>query len=168
MRRSLRWIVPFLALVAFFPGRAAAQLPYFWDGGTGNWDTTSNLWHPGSTGGVLTTWPNSGLDSANFGSLGSAGTVSLTFNIAPTSTNFTQTGYTLQTNGATRSLNSPIVLSNNVNLNLLNSGTTGGETLNIGGSISGGTNSRITIRGAQTAGNVARINISTASAAVST
>jgi hypothetical protein len=102
---------------------AQAGTLLYWDangadggtGGTGNWDTTSLTWRVGSASGTLTNW----FDGAapRFG--GTAGTVTLTENVATDGANgqsegsggvgggiyFKTSGYTIAAGGGTLTLN---------------------------------------------------------------
>ena len=65
-------------------------------GGNGNWDTGSALWWDGSSG-SLTTWPNSGSDTAIF--TGAAGSVLLNAPISVATLTFNTAGFNLTGDG---------------------------------------------------------------------
>ena len=56
------------------PTAAFAQTTnYYWSGGSGSWDTTSDLWSLSSGGGGLGPWVNGNTSIANIGYLGTGG-----------------------------------------------------------------------------------------------
>ncbi len=99
---------------------------------------------------------------------GTAGTVTLGATFTLNSAAFNVTGYTLTPDATTaRALAAPITLAAGVNLNLDDANATANRTLNLGGSVTGGTGATLTIQGAQAAGAAARINLNAANATVS-
>jgi len=159
--------LPLVALVALVPARSA---DLYWDangnsagmGGSANW-TAGNRWRLGSPAGGLQAW--SGGADAYFG--GDAGTVTLNQDVSLGTAFFLVTGYTITGNNANvRTLGGAIVLSENVALGLLAPDATATRVLRVGGSITGGSGSVLLIQGNQSAGNVARIDLAAANAAV--
>jgi len=168
MTRPSQWLLPCVAIAALVVGQKAdAQINYYWNGGSGNWDTTSNSWRTPTTLDTPTPWVNSTTNVAQLGNIGSSGSLTLTTNITSGGINVNASGFTLQTNSSTtRTLTGDISLAAAVSLNLNEAGTTGDRALTIAGSVSGGTG--ITIQGSQTASNVSRVNIGVTNASVST
>lgn len=160
--------------ILVFPEESALSADLYWDadgdasastGGTGIW-TTPNTWRITSSLGSLQDWVDG--NDAYFG--GTAGVVTIGATaVNPITSNFTTTGYTLQTDSSTttRSHSGNIVLSAAVELRLHNATTSASRTLNLGGSISGGAGSSIVIQGSQSDLNAARINLSEDGAALS-
>ena len=56
------------------PPAAFAQTSYYWNGGSGSWDTTSNLWSPTSSGGGSLSWVNGTGSIAYIGYVGTGST----------------------------------------------------------------------------------------------
>ena len=164
-----------LGIVALASGFGLHAADLFWDadgagsaatGGTGTW-TTNNTWRTGSSTGTLGNWTDA--NNAVFG--GTAGVVTIGATaVAPSTSTFSVTDYTLQTDTSTtaRTLNGAIFLNVGVNLNLMDSSvTSANRSLNIGGSVSGGSGASLTVLGAQTTGNSSRVNLSAAGSIVS-
>ncbi len=90
-------LAPALLALALTAAPAAAQTDYFWNaptGGTGTWDTATQLWSTTATGPVDYTWTNSRTERANFGNTG--GIVSISSGpITAYGVNFTADGYTI-------------------------------------------------------------------------
>jgi autotransporter-associated beta strand protein len=134
------------------------------NGGTGTW-TTTNAWRQPSASGSQATWA----DGNNAILAGTAGDVTIgSTTVAPTMTYVNVTGYTIQTDASTttRSHNGPITLESGVNLKLMNATATADRALNIGGNITGGAGSSLTIQGNQGTG-ASRINLSVSEASIS-
>ena len=149
-------------------GKAFGQTKY-WDvsaglgngvGGSGTWGTTFSS----SSTGDATLVTAATTDNIIF--QGSTGTVTIGANQTVATSTFNVTGYTLASSSSTtRVFTSPIILANNVNLNLT-APTNGGLTLN---SISGGTNSLLTIVGSTSSSSDAiRINLNSSSSIATT
>ncbi len=164
-----------LGIVALASGFGLHAADLFWDadgagsaatGGTGTW-TTNNTWRTGSSTGTLGNWTDA--NNAVFG--GTAGVVTIGATaVAPSTSTFSVTDYTLQTDASTtaRTLNGAIFLNVGVNLNLMDSSvTSANRSLNIGGSVSGGSGASLTVLGAQTTGNSSRVNLSAPGSIVS-
>src|SRR6266568_4611616 len=162
MRRHFLYFVLATLLIA---GRASGQTNYYWNGGSGNWDTTSNLWRSPTSSDGLGPWVNSSSSVAQIGDLGSGGTLTITTSITASAVNVNSSGFTLQPN-ATQTVTGNISLATGVTLNLNEAGTTSDRTLNISGNVSGG--SGITIQGGQTSSRASRVNLSTNNTTVST
>ncbi len=117
--RSIAHVLTKLSLLTslvFLATPAHAGLLY-WDalqtqsgtggGGTGNWDTSSLFWYPGS-GSSDQAWINSGTaNTASFN--GSAGTVTLTTAISANRLTFNVSGYTLANNTLTLNGTAPAI-----------------------------------------------------------
>jgi len=144
---------------------------YFWNGGSitanpaaggrGTWGGTNSWRQPTSTG-AQASW----LDNNRAVFAGTADTVTLDATRIVTSANFNTTGYTLSCN-STQTLTGPIVLGNNVNLNIaanvkpFPSITQSSGTMNIG-SVSGTGTAGLTLLSATSSTATAqRINLAT-------
>jgi hypothetical protein len=156
------------------PGVNAPTPPdYYWDtngatpgtGGTGTWNFIDANWNEATGATVPGLWANGNV--AHFA--GVPGVVSVNGTVVPTSAAFETTGYTLQTVNPTDTVNGPIVLGPAVTLLVHNPTVTGANnrTLEVGGNISGGVGSGITIQGAQTGGNHSRIVLTVANSVIS-
>lgn len=81
-------------------------------GGSGNWDTSTNIWSPsgdGVSGPYIAPWNNLALDNAFFG--GTAGTVTLTEPIRVHNLNFSVGGYTLTGGTLTLDGDTPTIIA---------------------------------------------------------
>lgn len=144
---------------------------YYWDtngatpgtGGAGTWDLGTANWNEVTGSTAPAVWADGNI--AHFA--GTPGVVSVNGTFAPTSASFEITGYTLQTTNATDTVNGPIVLGPAVNLFINNVTTNANRTLEIGGNISGGVGSGITIQGAQTGSAHSRIVLTVANSVIS-
>lgn len=133
------------------------------NGGTGTWGTT-NTWRQPTATGSQATWSNS--NTAVFE--GTAGIVSIGADYTCTAMNVNTTNYTWTPNGTTaRTLNGNVILADNVNLNFNDLSQTSNRTISIGGNISGGTNSKITLLVNQTGTNTSRLNLASTGATLS-
>jgi autotransporter-associated beta strand protein len=165
----VRWLFQLIFFTIILAGnRASAQSSnnYYWDGGAGNWDTTSAEWRRSSVHHPLVAWQNSASSVAQIGDVGSPGSITVSTTITASSVNFDASGFTLQTDGNPQTLNGNVVLASGVALNLHNAFVSGNQTLNVGGSISGGTG--MTIQGAAAAGFASVVNMSLANTTIST
>jgi uncharacterized repeat protein (TIGR02543 family) len=132
------------------------------NGGTGSWGT-SNVWRQPTATGSQASWING--NNAVFA--GSAGIVSIGSNYS--STVYVNTNnYTFTPDATTtRTISGNLFLADNVNLNLNDLSQTANRTIGIGGNISGGTNSKITILVNQTGSNSSRLNLAASGATLS-
>lgn len=80
-----------------------------WGGGSGQWDTTTAHWSTSPSGPFTSTFNSGG--AANFGPAGSAGTVTLSANLAIAYVNFSTSGYTLALAGKTLTVSQPLALA---------------------------------------------------------
>lgn len=168
LARSARaWQVVVLALVAATSsaGIAPAQTNYYWDGGSGTWDTTTTTkWHSPNPMNGTTAYASSSSSSAFIGDVltgGTSGTLTLAGNITAGQINIDATGYTIATSGTSaRTLSGPIAIANGVNLTLA---PIDAAALTVG-SISlqsGATTATLTLGGDTTATQAVRVSLGT-------
>src|SRR5262249_25776446 len=146
-------------------GTRARGADYYWNGGSGNWDTSTKNWQKDSPSGPASRWKNLPGDIAQIGDIGTAGAISLTTAINAETINVSAAGYTLQTNGSTQTLSGNIVLASGAALNLNSAASAGDQTLVIAGNISGGAG--VSLQGGTAAGSASIVNLAMAGAAVS-
>src|SRR5262245_33918364 len=138
MNRSLRGFHVCLVLAATLTvGRATAQTNYYWNGGSGAWDTTSALWRSPTTGDNLGPWVNGTSNVAQIGDLGSPGNLTVTTEITASAVNVNASDFALQTNTTLQlTINANLNLATGVTLNLNDAATSGSDrNLGIGGNI---------------------------------
>jgi autotransporter-associated beta strand protein len=149
-------------------GRAAAQTNYYWNGDSGNWDTTSALWRSPTIADNLGPWVNGSSNVAQIGDLGSPGNLTVMTDIIASAVNVNASGFALQTNTTLQiTINGNLNLASGVTLNLNNAATTNSDrNLGISGDISGGT--AIRIQGSQNASRISRVSLAGDNTTVST
>src|SRR5262245_582524 len=124
MTRPSQWMLPCAVIATLFLGQTAdAQINYYWNGGSGTWDTTSNSWRTPTTLDTPTPWVNAATNVAQLGDVGSAGTVTVTTNITSGGINVNASGFTLQPNSSTQAITGSLTLASGVSLNLNEAGT---------------------------------------------
>ena len=126
------------------------------NGLTATWNTsgTNPVWNTDPAGAVA---PTSWVDGSNAFFGGVAGTVVINGVVDPATVFVRTTGYTFETASFNDTINGPIQLSDGVNLFLHDPLNNSNRTLEIGGSITGGTGSGITIQGNPFVGTHSRI-----------
>src|SRR5689334_15729635 len=99
MNRSMqRLILYFILAILLGAGRASAQTNYYWNGGSGNWDTTSALWRSPTSNDNLVPWVNGSSSVAQIGDLGTAGNLTITTDLIAGAVKVNASGFALQTN----------------------------------------------------------------------